>query len=181
MGHRISKVTTHTGDDGTTGLGNGSRVTKDHVRIEVIGDVDELNSCIGMVLSHPLPDEIRRMLTNIQHTLFETGSEICQPDKCFIASEHAEALERFIENLNASLPPLNEFILPGGSPAAASCHLARAVCRRAERSLVALEHEESVNPHTLAYFNRLSDLLFVTARTLTRFASGDETQWIQRK
>jgi len=177
LGHRLTKIYTRTGDNGTTGLADGSRVEKDHPRLEVIGDLDELNSSIGMILYHPLHEVVRNCLTDIQHLLFDIGAELSIPGRETLTAANVSSLETILDEFNAGLPPLKEFILPGGNPAAATCHLARAVCRRAERHLVLLNHYESVNQHTLAYINRLSDLLFVIARLLSRETDTNEVQW----
>jgi cob(I)alamin adenosyltransferase len=178
VGNRLSKIYTRTGDDGSTGLGDGSRVSKDSARVEAYGSIDEANSCIGVVLAHDaLPDGIRRCLTEVQHDLFDLGGELCIPGHRMIAAAHVERLERELDALNDGLPPLKEFILPGGGSAAAACHVARTVCRRAERRCWTLAHTESVAPEALHYLNRLSDLLFVIARVLAREAQGTEVFW----
>jgi cob(I)alamin adenosyltransferase len=178
MGKRLSKIYTRTGDDGTTGLGDGSRVKKDCLRVEAYGTVDEANSAIGVVLaSTSVPQGIRDVLTEIQHDLFELGGELCIPGHSAISSEFIDRLEKDLDALNADLPALKEFILPGGGPAAAACHLARTIVRRAERATTTLAAEESVRPEVLRYLNRLSDLLFVVARVLARAESGSETMW----
>jgi cob(I)alamin adenosyltransferase len=177
MGHRLSKIYTRTGDQGTTGLGDGSRLAKDDVRIEAIGTIDELNSCLGVLLTHALPSTLHSLLIRIQHELFDLGGELSIPSLCLIKAAAAERLEQEIDQLNAELPPLKEFILPGGNPAAAACHVARAVCRRAERCLVRLSRGAAINNEALIYVNRLSDLLFVIARVLVRKAGEDELQW----
>jgi cob(I)alamin adenosyltransferase len=177
MGYRLSKIYTRTGDKGTTGLGDGSRVDKDHLRIEAIGSVDELNSTIGLLLTEVLPEDIRQDLTHIQHRLFDLGGELSMPGHSLIRDEQVRLLENRLDALNAPLPPLEDFILPGGSPAAALCHLARALCRRAERSLVRLSRQEPVSESALKYLNRLSDLLFVMARALNRHAGKEEPLW----
>lgn len=177
MGHRLSKIYTRTGDDGTTALGNGARVPKDHLRVEAYGTVDELNSALGVVLALPLPDEIRAALAPIQHQLFDLGGELCIPGRRVIEPAQATDLERALDAFNEKLPPLKEFVLPGGSEAAALLHLARAICRRAERRTIALAHSESVNPHAIEYLNRLSDLLFVAARYLNACANQPEVLW----
>ncbi len=177
MGHRLSRIYTRTGDDGTTGLGDGRRLAKDSLRIEAIGAVDELNSQIGAILAQEIDEDIHRCLTTVQHQLFNIGGELCLPATTLLRHEETTRLERWLDRFNAELPPLEEFILPGGSPAAASCHIARAVCRRAERRLIALRREEEVGEALLTYLNRLSDLLFVLARTLCRQALGREIVW----
>ena len=168
------------GDNGTTGLGDGSRTAKDDPRIEAIGAIDELNSVLGLLLSHELPPHIQQCLSPIQHRLFDIGGELCLPGESArraLGDEQIEALEAALEELNAGLPPLREFILPGGCPAAATCHLARTVCRRAERRLVSLAKTTDLNPAALMYLNRLSDLLFVVARQLNRLAGKTDVYW----
>jgi len=177
MGHRLSKIYTRTGDKGATGLGSGERVAKDSLRIEAIGQIDELNCVIGMVLVHDIRDEIHACLSEVQHKLFDLGGELSMPGYEAIQAGDVEALEQELDNFNANLPPLKEFILPGGGPAAAVCHLARAVCRRAERRLVTLAHQEDVSPQGQIYLNRLSDLLFVLCRILARDEGGVEVLW----
>jgi cob(I)alamin adenosyltransferase len=178
MGNRLSKIYTRTGDDGTTGLGDGSRIAKDSLRVEAFGTVDEANSAIGVVLaSANVPDAIRRSLTEVQHDLFELGGELCIPGHKAVEMHFVERLEQDLDALNADLPYLKEFILPGGSPAAAACHVARTIVRRAERRVATLAKEEEVRPEVLRYLNRLSDLLFVIARCLARAESGSETIW----
>ena len=173
MGHRLSKIVTRTGDAGETGLGDGSRVPKDSPRIEAIGAVDELNSVLGVVLAESLPDAIAKCLTDVQHDLFDLGGELSIPGYAAVTEGHVTRLEEAVESFNANLAPLKEFILPGGGPAAAACHLARAICRRAERRCWSLARMESVAPDALKYLNRLSDLLFVMARVLARGADGE--------
>jgi cob(I)alamin adenosyltransferase len=180
MGNRLSKIYTRTGDDGDTGLGDGSRVAKENLRVEAYGTVDETNSAVGVVLGVPLPPEIRRCLTEIQHDLFDLGGELCIPGHVMITAAHVERLEKELDTFNEDLPPLKDFILPGGGPAAAACHLARAVCRRAERRCWSLARTETVAPEALKYLNRLSDLLFVLARVLARAAEGGEVIWRRR-
>lgn len=177
MGNRLSKIYTRTGDDGTTGLGDGSRIEKDHPRVEAYGTVDELNSTLGMVLSYPLPDPVHACLVAVQHDLFDLGGELCIPGHRAITADATQRLETQLDAFNAALPPLKEFILPGGSPAAAACHIARAVCRRAERRVITLMHGEHVNHDALTYLNRLSDLLFVVARVVARLEGGQEVLW----
>jgi len=177
MGNRLTKIYTRTGDDGSTGLSDGARIAKDHPRIEAIGAVDELNSAIGIVLAHAPPAPIDTMLTNVQHTLFDLGGELSMPETTCITGERVVLLEQWLDSLNANLPPLKEFILPGGSPAAAACHLARAICRRAERRLHTLSLGDAVNPAAAGYLNRLSDLLFVIARELNRVAGRPDVFW----
>ncbi|MFK8017698.1 MAG: cob(I)yrinic acid a,c-diamide adenosyltransferase [Gammaproteobacteria bacterium] len=178
MGHRLSKIYTRTGDDGTTGLGDGSRIDKDSHRVEAFGTVDELNCVIGMILAAgSLDAATKESLCEIQHDLFDLGGELCVPGQCVIDQAFVGRLERELDELNDSLPPLKEFILPGGGPASAACHLARTVCRRAERRLWSLARHEAVNPATPHYLNRLSDYLFVLARVLARQESGSEVLW----
>ncbi len=177
MGHRLSKIYTRTGDKGDTGLGDGSRVDKDSARVEAYGTSDELNSVIGMVLAHELPDAVRTCLVHIQHELFDLGSELSMPGHEFIPASYTERLEQQLDAFNADLPMLKEFILPAGGHATSACHLARTVCRRTERRVVSLAREEDVNPHVITYLNRLSDLLFVIARVLARFENGEEVLW----
>ena len=177
MGHRLSRITTRTGDDGTTGLGDGSRTRKDSLRIAAIGDVDELNSTIGLLQAEPLPDPVRAALTDIQHDLFDLGGELCIPGFENLPDARVARLDELLAHYNADLPRLQEFILPGGSRAAAIAHVARTVCRRAERAIVALASAESVRPACRQYVNRLSDLLFVLARVLNRHAGGSDVMW----
>ena len=174
MGNRLSKIYTRTGDAGSTGLGDGSRVAKENLRVESYGTVDETNSAVGVILGNAgVPAEIRRVLTEVQHDLFDLGGELCIPGHVMINASHVERLETELDALNENLPPLKEFILPGGGPAAAACHLARAICRRAERRCWSLARVESVSPEALKYLNRLSDLLFVMARVLARAGEGE--------
>jgi cob(I)alamin adenosyltransferase len=182
MGNRISKVTTRTGDDGTTGLGDGCRVRKSGLRVQVLGEVDELNSLLGVLLTTKMAEVHRAMLTNIQNALFDLGGELSIPTYRAITDAHLLYLDNAIEALNADLPPLKEFILPGGSIAAAHCHVARATARRAERSVVALSEVagEDVSPLTVHYLNRLSDLLFVLARVLNREAGVSDVSWARQ-
>jgi len=176
LGNRLSKIYTRTGDAGTTGLADGSRVDKDSLRVDAMGDVDELNANIGAVLEQPLDDAVRDLLTDIQHALFDIGGELAIPGHTAVTSGYVDHLEQRLDGLNAQLPPLKEFILPGGGPAAIACHLARTVCRRAERKLVSLARAEQVNADSRRYLNRLSDLLFVLARSLARKERG-EVYW----
>ncbi|MBT8131208.1 MAG: cob(I)yrinic acid a,c-diamide adenosyltransferase [Gammaproteobacteria bacterium] len=180
MGHRLSKIYTRTGDAGTTGLGDGERVDKDHLLVEAYGTVDELNSVVGMVLAYDLPAPVRECLVSVQHDLFDLGGELCMPGHKFINPDYIDRLEQALDALNEPLPPLKEFILPGGGHAAAACHLARTVCRRAERRVWTADRESTINPETPKYLNRLSDLLFVVARVLARHETGQEVLW-QRK
>lgn len=178
MGNRLSKIYTRTGDDGTTGLGDGSRVPKDSPRVEAYGTVDELNSVIGLLLAVPgLPAEVGACLTEVQHELFDLGGELCIPGHRAISAAQIARLETTLDGFNDALPPLKEFILPGGGPAASVCHLARTVARRAERRVVSLARAESVSPEVAQYLNRLSDLLFVLARVLARHERGAEVLW----
>jgi cob(I)alamin adenosyltransferase len=177
MGHRLTKIVTRTGDKGTTGLGDRSRVAKDHPRVEAIGDVDELNSVLGLVLCGELPDDVRNSLIEVQQTLFDIGGELSTPGEQRFTAAPVKDLEQRVDAYNANLPPLREFVLPGGNEAASRCHLARAVCRRAERRIVTLSHAQTVNPRILEYMNRLSDLLFVIARVLARSNGGQEVYW----
>lgn len=177
MGHRLSKIYTRTGDDGTTGLGNGARVPKDHLRVEAYGTVDELNSVLGVALALPLPEEVRVALTPIQHELFDLGGELCIPGRQVIDENHVARLEQTLDGLNATLSPLKEFVLPGGTQGAALIHLARTVCRRAERRTITLARSESVNALSIKYLNRLSDLLFVAARHINIQAQMPEILW----
>ena len=178
MGYRLSKIYTRTGDDGTTGLGDGSRVAKDSARVEAYGTVDETNCGIGMLLAiADLPAEVRTVMTRVQHELFDLGAELCMPGLRAIGIPHIERLERELDRLNDALPPLKDFILPGGGPASAAAHLARTICRRAERRVCSLAHDEPVAAEALQYLNRLSDLLFVIARLLARHENGSEITW----
>lgn len=177
MGHRLTKIVTRTGDAGTTGLGDGTRVAKDSLRIAAIGDVDELNSLIGVLRCEALPDEMRELLLGIQHDLFDLGGELAVPGGTFLKEGQPARLEAAVERYNADLPPLREFILPGGTRAAALAHVARTVCRRAERSIVALGNAEPVSDTTRRYLNRLSDLLFVLGRRLNKTAGCGDVLW----
>lgn len=178
MGNRLSKIYTRTGDDGSTGLGDGSRVDKGSLRVEAYGTVDEANSAIGVVLAcDSLAAEVRASLTEIQHDLFDLGGELCIPGHLAITQDFVDRLEHDLDALNADLPPLKDFILPGGGTAAAACHLARTVVRRAERRVQTLHKKEPVSEYSLRYLNRLSDLLFVMARVLARAESGMEVIW----
>lgn len=181
MGKRLSKIATRTGDDGTTGLGDGTRTRKDALRIQAIGEVDELNSFIGLLASEALPDAVRADLLDIQHDLFDLGGELCIPGYTMLKDVQVARLDERLEHYNATLPRLEEFILPGGSRAAAIAHVCRTVCRRAERAIVALAAQEAVNDAPRQYVNRLSDLLFVLARVLNRHAGGSDVQWQRRK
>ncbi|HEY4559448.1 MAG TPA: cob(I)yrinic acid a,c-diamide adenosyltransferase [Lysobacter sp.] len=177
MGNRLSKIYTRTGDDGSTGLGDGTRTGKDSPRVDAYGTVDEANSCIGLVLAAPLPDDVARLLTAIQHQLFDLGGELCIPGHAAIFDADIERLEQQLDAFNEPLPPLKDFILPGGGEAAARCHVARTVVRRAERECVALARVEAVRPEAIRYLNRLSDLLFVLARVLARASDHGEVLW----
>ncbi len=178
MGNRLSKIVTRTGDDGTTGLGDGSRVAKDCARVEAVGAVDEANSAIGIVLAvDAVPDAVRDCLVEVQHDLFELGGELCIPGHSAIDQAYIDRLESDVESFNTDLPPLKDFILPGGGEAAAACHLARTVVRRAERRVITLAGSDSLRPEVTRYLNRLSDLLFIIARVLARIETGQEVQW----
>lgn len=177
MGHRLSRITTRTGDKGETGLGDGSRVAKDHARIAALGDIDELNCAIGLVLAEEIPGEIRDALLQAQQDLFDLGGEISIPGHSLLKPQSVAALERHLERWNKDLPALKEFILPGGTRAAAAAHLARTVCRRAERAVVALGRKEKVGEPARRFLNRLSDLLFVAGRALNRAAGVGDVQW----
>ena len=172
MGHRLSKITTRTGDAGETGLGDGARVAKDSARVAALGDIDELNSAIGVVLAEEVPADVRALLEQVQHDLFDLGGEVSIPGHILLTEKQVKDLETALERWNADLPPLKEFILPGGSRAAAAAHLARTVCRRAARTLVALGRREPVGDLARRYLNRLSDLLFVAGRSLNRAAGA---------
>ena len=178
MGNRLTKIYTRTGDDGTTGLGDGTRVPKEHLRVEAYGTVDEANSAIGVILAvEGLPDDVALCLTNVQHDLFDLGGELCIPGHRTITDVHVERLEQELDRFNETLPPLKDFILPGGGGAAATCHLARTIVRRAERRVWTLARAEDVSQEVPKYLNRLSDLLFVIARLLARRARGSEVLW----
>lgn len=175
MGNRLSRITTRTGDDGSTGLADKTRVRKDHPRVEAMGDVDELNSQLGLLLTEPLPADLRELLTRIQHHLFDLGGELAMPEYIGITEAKLAVLDEAIERHNAALPPLKEFVLPGGSRASALAHVCRTVCRRAERRVVSLVLSDAVSPLQLHYLNRLSDLLFVLARALNQ--GSEPEQW----
>ena len=177
MGNRLSKIYTRTGDDGSTGLGDGSRVPKDSLRVSAYGTVDEANSCIGVVLSTDVPDAVRACLTRVQHQLFDLGGELCIPGMALIQDGDIDRLERDLDGFNDPLPALKDFILPGGGSAAAHCHVARTVVRRAEREAITLARVESVREQVIRYLNRLSDLLFVIARVLARHSGAGEVLW----
>ena len=177
MGNRLTKIYTRTGDDGSTGLGDGARVPKESLRVEACGAVDEANSAVGGVLATAVPVAVGDCLTEVQHDLFDLGGELCIPGHRSITPAHILRLEAKLDGFNDGLPPLEDFILPGGTPAAAACHVARAVCRRAERRCWSLARVEHVAPDALKYLNRLSDLLFVIARVLARHEGGSEILW----
>ena len=177
MGNRLSKIYTRTGDDGSTGLGNGKRIRKDSLRVNAYGTVDELNSSLGMVLACELPHAVRDRLVEIQHELFDLGGELCIPGMALIQASDIDRLESTLDTFNEDLPALKEFILPGGGSAAAHLHLSRTICRRAERDAVALSREEAVRPEAIRYLNRLSDLLFVLARVVARASGHGEVLW----
>ncbi|SFH98420.1 cob(I)alamin adenosyltransferase [Collimonas sp. OK307] len=177
MGNRLSKIATRTGDNGSTGLGDGSRTDKDSLRIQAIGDIDELNSQLGLLLCDKLDAALRETLLSIQHDLFDLGGELCIPGYTSISDAQVAQLDRLLEKYNADLPPLKDFILPGGSHAAALAHVCRTVCRRAERSIVSLGKSETVSEALRQYVNRLSDLLFVLSRVLNRADGGSDVLW----
>jgi len=182
MGNRLTKLYTKTGDDGTTGLGDGSRTTKDSPRIEAVGTIDELNSWIGLLLAElPADEPLIEPLTEIQHRLFDLGGELAVPGFQLIQSQMVTNLEVLCDQLNEELPPLKEFILPGGSTSAGLCHMARAVARRAERVIVTLSKDESIGDDLKRYINRLSDVLFVMARQLARRDGGQEVFWKSKR
>ncbi len=181
MGHRLSKIITRTGDGGETGLGDGSRVRKDNPRVAALGEIDELNSALGVLLAEPLADKIRSDLQSIQHDLFDLGGDVSIPGRSTVTPGQAERLETLVDEMNSGLPRLKEFILPGGTRAAALAHLARAVCRRAERALVALASSEDVAEAGRVYLNRLSDFLFVLGRVLNRDGGSGDVLWQQGK
>ena len=177
MGHRLSKITTRTGDRGDTGLGDGSRVPKDSPRIAALGEVDELNSALGVLLAEPLPERVRAVLTEVQHDLFDLGGELAVPGYTAVKDAHVARLEGLVESFNADLPPLKEFILPGGTRGAALAHLARTVCRRAERRVIGLARADTVSHLSRVYLNRLSDLLFILGRVINREAGTGDVMW----
>ncbi len=181
MGNRLSKIYTRTGDDGSTGLGDGSRVGKDSARVEAYGTVDEANSCIGLLLAADLPEDVRALLVRIQHQLFDLGGELCIPGHAAVFDADIDALEAQLDHFNDGLPALKEFILPGGGEAAARCHIARTVVRRAERRTVELARLEDIRPQPVHYLNRLSDLLFVLARVLARASGHGEVLWAHER
>lgn len=177
MAKRLTRIYTRTGDDGSTALAGGERVPKDHARIEAIGSVDELNSVIGLLRAAALDTGTDQLLETVQHRLFDLGGELAMPGSDLLRATHTDGLEQALDDYNAVLPALEEFVLPGGSEAAARCHLARSVCRRSERELLRLSRDEPVNSAGITYLNRLSDLLFVLARTLARRDGGKEVTW----
>lgn len=179
MGHRLSKITTRTGDQGETGLADGSRVAKDSPRIAALGDVDELNSALGVLLAEAVPEAVRALLEGVQHDLFDLGGELAVPGHPMMSDAHIERIEAAVAAFNAELPPLKEFILPGGTRAAALAHLARTICRRAERTLVTVSREKAALGRARVYLNRLSDLLFVLGRVLNRAGDRNDVLWHQ--
>jgi len=181
MGHRLSKITTRTGDGGETGLGDGSRTRKDSARVAALGDIDELNSAIGVLLAEPLPENIQGILQSVQHELFDLGGDVSIPGRATMTGGQVRRLESLLEEFNARLAPLKDFILPGGTRSAALAHVARTVCRRAERSLVALSFTEEVDDPARIYLNRLSDLLFVLGRVLNREGGRGDVLWQQAR
>ena len=179
MANRLSRIVTRTGDDGSTGLSSGDRIAKDQPRVAAMGDVDELNSTIGLLLTETLPPSVSDALAGVQHDLFDLGGELSLPGHTLVTDSHLARVDALIEQFNTDLPPLREFILPGGSRAAALAHVARTVCRRAERTLVTLQHTDKLQPLPVQYLNRLSDLLFVLARVLNRAGGGSDVHWQQ--
>ncbi len=177
MGNRLSKIYTRTGDDGTTGLGDGSRVSKGSIRVKAMGELDELNSAIGVVLTNELPDEVAECLLSVQHTLFDIGGELSIPDFRMVNADRVKFLEHNLDEFNRNLAPLKEFILPGGTSAAAHTHVARSICRRAERTLHMLSAQEDISDISRQFVNRLSDLLFVAARYLNHCTGGSDVLW----
>jgi len=178
MGNRLTRIYTRTGDEGTTGIADGTRLPKDAPRITAIGEVDELNSLLGVILADPmLPEDVQTCLESVQHDLFDFGGSLSLPGQTLLSQDACGRLEKSLDEFNTTLPPLKEFILPGGGQAASFCHLARAVCRRAERALVTLSRTESVDKSLQCYLNRLSDLLFVASRVLARHAGTGEVYW----
>lgn len=180
MGYRLSKISTRTGDAGATGLGDGSRIDKDHARVYAMGDVDECNSVLGLLLCETLPNDVRAALTQIQHDLFDLGGELCIPGFINIKDEHVLRLDEYLARYNSTLPPLANFILPGGTRAAALAHMVRTVARRAERAMTTLGKTEKVSDHARQYINRLSDLMFVLARVLNHQAGHGDVLWAQK-
>jgi cob(I)alamin adenosyltransferase len=181
MGHRLSKIYTRTGDAGTTGLGDGKRVSKDSPRIHTLGEIDELNASIGVLLCEELPDDVRALLTDVQHDLFDLGGEVCIPGMSMITGAQVDKLETTLDGFNEPLEPLKDFILPGGTRPAALAHQSRTICRRAERALVTLALDEAVNDGPRQYLNRLSDLLFVLGRVLNRAGGRGDVLWQKGK
>lgn len=181
MGNRLSKIVTRTGDAGTTGLGDGSRVAKDSLRIDTMGEVDELNSTLGLLLTEELPDDIRAALVGMQHDLFDLGGELCIPGMSIISQAHVDRLEELVERFNEDLAPLKDFILPGGTRAAAFAHLSRTVARRAERRIVHLAKHEDVSEFARKYLNRVSDLMFVLGRALNKADGRSDVLWVHGK
>ena len=181
MGHRLSKITTRTGDDGTTGLGDGSRVAKSSRRIEALGEVDELNAVLGLLASETADEDLRAVLAEIQHALFDLGGELCLPGAAVLGEAQVARLEALVEAYNADLPPLKEFILPGGTRPAAVAHLCRTICRRAERAMAALHHAETLSDPARRYINRLSDCLFVLGRHLNKVGGCGDVLWQKGK
>lgn len=182
MGFRLSKIYTRKGDDGSTSLDARNRISKNSIRVEVMGTIDELNSVIGLILAFGIKTEsVRDALTTIQQSLFNLGGELCPPYREAITQENISQLENWIDEWNETLPPLKEFILPGGNPASATCHLARTVCRRAERNIVTLKNAESISSALLQYINRLSDVLFVAARIVAKETKSEEILWEHEK
>ncbi len=177
MGNRLSQIATRTGDDGTTGLGDNSRVSKASGRPHAMGDVDELNSHIGLLLCEPLPADVRELLIDIQHQLFNLGGELSMPGYELLKDDALLQLDDALAHYNAQLPRLAEFILPAGTRAASQAHVCRTVARRAERMVVALQEAEAMRPAPRQYLNRLSDLLFVLARVFNRVDGGDDVYW----
>lgn len=181
MGHRLTKIYTRTGDEGTTGLGDGSRINKASLRIGALGDIDELNSLLGVLLCEHMPEDVRELLTGVQHDLFDLGGEMSIPGATLLKATQPARLEVAIDKYNAELAPLKEFILPAGTRAAALTHLARCVSRRAERAVVALSDEDSVSDSSRIYLNRLSDLLFVLGRWLNKAGGSGDVMWQKGK
>ena len=177
MGYRLTKIYTRTGDHGETGLGDGTRVAKDAPRVEALGVIDELNCAVGLILTEPLSDRVRETLNSVQHDLFDLGGEISIPGYLAVTEQHVSRIEEVLDLFNGQLPPLKDFILPGGSRAAAHCHVARTHARRAERRMVTLAHAEAVSPLAQQYLNRLSDLLFVLCRIMNLDAGVEDVLW----
>ena len=177
MGNRLTQIATRTGDDGSTGLGDNTRVPKDHLRVQAMGDVDELNSHIGLLLCEPMPGEVRELLVDVQHQLFNLGGELSMPGYTLLKPEALLQLDEALATHNATLPRLAEFILPAGTRAASQAHVCRTVCRRAERAIVTLGKAETIHEHPRQYVNRLSDLMFVLSRVLNRFGGGSDVLW----